>query len=287
MKDSKFLLKVSRPRFWLYVFGPYLIGLAAGAASRGDFLRLDVFLFAVYFLFSANLLIYGVNDIFDFETDRRNPKKSEYEMLVRPESHRTLAWTIILLNLPFIAAAVYLAPRALPLLAGFLFFSIFYSAPPIRAKAIPTLDSAFNILYVFPAAFAYQMLTGSFMPLILFIAAGLWTMAMHAYSAIPDIQADKAAGVSTIATLLGRNGTLLFCLVAYVAAAFLARQYLGYFSIAIGAVYAAMIGISCFSKEGDGIFSIYRRFPIVNAVIGFTLFWIAAFDLFFGVIAKR
>ena len=75
MLDAPFLIKVIRPRFWLYIFGPYLVGLAAGASSRVDFLRFDALLFGLYFLFPANLLIYGINDIFDFETDRRNPKK--------------------------------------------------------------------------------------------------------------------------------------------------------------------------------------------------------------------
>ena len=276
MPEVNFLIKVSRPRFWLYVFGPYLVGLAAGAASRSDFLRIDVAVFALFFLFPANLLIYGVNDIFDFETDRRNPKKEEYEMLVRPESHRGLALTGLLLNVPFIAAAFYLAPRALPSLAGFLFFSIFYSAPPIRAKAIPFLDSAFNILYVFPAAFAYQMLTGSFMPPVLFAAAGLWTMAMHAYSAIPDIDADREARVSTVATVLGRSGTLLFCLTAYLASAALAFKYLGCFAVALAAVYAAMIAASWLTKKEDGVFPIYKYFPILNAAVGFILFWIVA-----------
>lgn len=282
MPDARFLLKVSRPRFWLYVFGPYLVGVAAGAASREDFLRLEIFLFAIYFLFAANVLVYGVNDIFDFETDRRNPKKAEYEMLVRPESHRGLIREIVLLNTPFILAAVFLTPRALPSLVGFLFFSVFYSAPPIRAKAVPVLDSVFNILYVFPGAFAYQMLTGSFMPWMLFAAAGLWTMAMHAYSAIPDIRADREAGVSTIATLLADRGTLVFCLSAYLASAALASIYLGYFAIALAAVYTAMIGLSWFSNKEDGVFSIYKYFPIVNAAIGFTLFWYVAFKTLLG-----
>ena len=279
MPDLKFLSKVSRPRFWLYVFGPYLVGLAAGVASRDDFLRLDVALFAIYFLFPANLLVYGINDIFDFETDRRNPKKAEYEMLVRPESHRALVIAILLLNIPFIVAIVFLAPQALPSLAGFLFFSIFYSAPPIRAKAVPILDSAFNILYVFPGAFAYQMLTGSFMPWILFAAAGLWTMAMHAYSAIPDIRADTEAGVPTIATLLGTNGTLIFCLIAYLASAALAYSYLGYFAIILAAVYTTMIVLSWFSNKEDGVFSLYKYFPLVNAAVGFALFWLTAIKL--------
>ncbi len=281
MSTLQFLLKVSRPRFWLYVFGPYIVGLAAGATTRDDFFRIENFVFGLYLLLPANLLIYGINDIFDWETDRLNPKKAEYEMLVRPESHRQLSVWIVVLNLPFIVAAYFVAPQALPSLVGFVFFSVFYSAPPIRAKAIPIVDSIFNILYVFPGAFAYQMMTGSFPPWVLIITGGLWTMAMHAFSAIPDIEADRKAKVSTIATLFGKNGTLTFCLIAYLASAVLAFQYLGIWVILPAVIYAAIIGLSWASKNEEGIFQIYQRFPIVNAVIGFVLFWVIAWPKFF------
>jgi 4-hydroxybenzoate polyprenyltransferase len=279
--SPSFILNVSRPRFWIYVFGPYLVGLAAGISSREDLLRHDVIIFAIFFLLPANLLIYGINDIFDWETDRRNPKKAEYEMLVRPESHRRLAIWIAVLNLPFVVAVLFLAPHALSSLAGFVFFSVFYSAPPIRAKAIPIIDSVFNVLYVFPGAFAYLMITGEFPPLLIFAAGWLWTMAMHAYSAIPDIDADREAGVCTVATLLGGSGTLIFCLACYLVSAVLSFPYLGFASIVGGAVYAAMIAISFFSNSSDGIFSIYQRFPIVNAIVGFALFWYVGLPKFF------
>lgn len=283
MLDARFLIKVSRPRFWLYVFGPYLVGLAAGAASRDDFLRPDVIIFAIYFLFPANLLIYGINDIFDFETDRLNPKKAEYEMLVLPESHQALIKAILLLNVPFIAAIFFLAPQAAPSLAGFLFFSIFYSAPPIRAKAKPFLDSAFNILYVFPGAFAFQMLTGSFMPWMFFAAAGSWTMAMHAYSAIPDIDADNEAGLATIATELGATITHLFCAGCYFVATLICL-YSGNLSVAlIGVIYLLIMIVSARVRGEIGLFTFYRLFPWINALAGFTLFWIVAYRLFFGI----
>ncbi|MDM7921577.1 MAG: prenyltransferase [Pyrinomonadaceae bacterium] len=281
MPDIRCLISVSRPRFWLYVFGPYIVGLAAGIGNAAELLTTPTAIFAIYFLLPANLLIYGVNDIFDYETDRLNPKKNEYELLVQPSSHRKLWAWIALLNVPFIIAAILLVPHAAVSLAGFLFFSFFYSAPPIRAKAKPVIDSVFNILYVFPGAFAFQMITGAFPPLTLFIAAGLWTMAMHAYSAIPDIDADEEAGIATVATLLGRSGTLIFCLVMYLGSAALAFSYLGYFSVAFGGLYAAMIAISFASKNPDGIFGIYRNFPLVNAVAGFFLFWLAAWPKVF------
>lgn len=281
MPDTTFFLKVSRPRFWIYVLGPYLVGLAGGAASREDLLRLDALLFGLYFLLPANLLIYGVNDIFDWETDRLNPKKTEYETLVQPGSHRRLAIWIIVLNLPFIVAAYFVAPQALPSLGGFVFFSVFYSATPIRAKTVPFIDSLFNVLYVFPAAFAYQMLTGTFLPLGIFAVAGLWTMAMHAYSAIPDIKADEEAGLATIATQLGETWTHIFCIACYFVAILVCFDA-GFAAPAIiGVAYLFLMLLSLRVKGDMGIFTFYRVFPIINTIAGFALFWFVAWPKFF------
>jgi 4-hydroxybenzoate polyprenyltransferase len=120
------------------------------------------------------------------------------------------------------------------------------------------------------------MIAGSFPPLSIIAAAGLWTMAMHAYSAVPDIDSDKAAGVPTVATFLGERGTLLFCLALYISAAALAFNYLGAVSVMIGLVSTGMILASLFARDRDGIFAIYRRFPILNAGIGFAIFWFVA-----------
>jgi 4-hydroxybenzoate polyprenyltransferase len=276
MPDARFLFKVSRPRFWLYIFGPYIVGLAAAAFASEDLYRPAVLLFALYFLFPANLLVYGINDIFDYETDRLNPKKTEYEQLVSPPAHRWLYIAILVLNLPFVVAAYFLAPQALPSLAAFVFLSVFYSAPPIRAKAIPILDSFFNFLYVLPAAFAYQMVTDSFPPITIMIAGGLWTAAMHAFSALPDIGSDRKAGLSTIATLLDRSGTLLFCMAAYMLSAILAFPHLGRIGIFAGLIYCGIMLFALTNEESEKLFRIYRIFPLINSLVGFALFWYAA-----------
>jgi 4-hydroxybenzoate polyprenyltransferase len=276
MPQIGFLFRVSRPRFWIYIFGPYLVGVAAAAAGRYDFLRADALIYALYFLLPANLLIYGVNDIFDYETDRLNPKKEGYEELVRPAERSPLITAILILNLPFLIATFFIAPTALIAQAGFLFFSIFYSAPPVRAKTKPILDSAFNILYVFPGIFAYKMISGNFPPLTIVAAAGLWTMAMHAYSAVPDIEADREANVPTVATFLGARVTLIFCLGLYVASAALAFKYLGAVSVVIAIIYVGMIVASLLQTDREKLFAIYRRFPLLNAGIGFAIFWFVA-----------
>ncbi|CAN5481273.1 prenyltransferase [soil metagenome] len=281
MRYLGFLLKVSRPRFWFYTFGTFLVGLAGAAVFRSDLITAKSIIFGLYFLFPANLLIYGINDIFDFETDKLNQKKQEYEILVQPNQHKKLFFFILLFNLPFFAAAFAMAINTVPALAGFLFFSIFYSTPPIRAKTKPFLDSVFNILYVFPGIFAFQLLSDKKLPVIIIIAAGIWTFAMHAYSAIPDIEADRTAQIKTIATQLGTVKTLFLCLILYLFSAILVYQYFGFLSIILGLIYASMIFLSYYAEKKNNIFSVYKFFPIINVAVGFILFWYIAYAKFF------
>jgi 4-hydroxybenzoate polyprenyltransferase len=77
---------------------------------------------------------------------------------------------------------------------GLLFFGHQYSATPIRAKARPFWDSAFNVLYVFPVLIGWGLSdTHASFPWLLFVAGTCWCMAMHAFSAVPDIEADQKA----------------------------------------------------------------------------------------------
>ena len=277
MSKLKLLLKISRPRFWIYVFGPYLIGLAAAAKDRDDFLGVEALVFALYFLLPANLLIYGINDIFDYETDKRNPKKQDYETLVEPAQRKSILFYIGLLNIPFILLSFVIFDRPSIALLAFLFFSVLYSAPPIRAKTKPFLDSAFNILYVFPGVFSYALLSGSFPSWAALLAAGCWTAAMHAFSAIPDIKVDKDAGINTIATFLGSGLTIAFCFLCYGVASLLGYQLIGVASIFFGTAYFLMLLVSLRNHK-ETIFNVYRWFPVLNSTVGFLLFWLIAFS---------
>lgn len=280
MLNLKFLLKISRPRFWIYIFGPFIVGLISSVNSPNELLTFKNLILGIYFLFPANLLIYGINDIFDYETDRLNQKKNEYETLVEPDYRKSLSIIILITNLPFVIFSFFFGFKAILAMIGFWFFSCFYSAPPIRAKAKPLLDSIFNILYVFPAIFAYVLTTANFPPILAIIAAGFWTMAMHAYSAVPDIEADKQANLQTIATKLGSTGTLIFCLICYILSAILAFQYVRIFAILIGIIYALMIFISLKFNQTNEVFKVYKFFPMVNTLTGFFLFWTIALSKF-------
>jgi 4-hydroxybenzoate polyprenyltransferase len=268
------LLIISRPRFWIYLVGPYVIALAAA----GTWPNLTLLIFGVYLTLPANLLIYGVNDIYDRETDRLNTKKQGYEALLSDKSIRPVIWLIIVTNLPFL---LYLG-LSLPLAANlwllvFIVTGVGYSLPPIRAKARPILDSLFNVLYVAPAFAVYVLASGQLPPTLAIVAAVLWCMAMHAYSAVPDIAADKASHTATVATLLTRQPTLALCGVAYVTAAILSYSFIGRPAIIGGSVYLILIILSLRTKTNEQLFKLYTYFPLVNTVLGAGLFFAVLF----------
>ena len=267
------LLRLSRPRFWMYVFGPYIVGALCGAATPALFFAPLALLFALFFLFPANLLIYGVNDVFDYETDVLNAKKRGYEDLVPPDERRKIALATTILCAPFLVLLPFLPLFSLLALAGFLFFSIGYSAPPIRAKARPIVDSAFNVLYIFPGVFAYFLCGGQNFSWFLFLGAWAWAMAMHAYSAVPDISADREARVPTVATFLELRGTLWFCLALYVFSAICAFPALKWLAVFLALVYGTLMTMSLRANSESGVMRIYRVFPLVNTLAGAAIFW--------------
>jgi len=270
---SASLLKLSRPRFWIYLIGPVLLGSAAALTNGGRWSWIAGLVLLV-FTFPANLFIYGVNDIFDQETDALNPKKQGYETQLDPTKTKRILWVCLFGLIPALILFLFLPRTALIAFLVFLFLGAFYSAPPIRAKAIPFLDAAFNVLYLVPALVAWYAFGGGAVNWFYVLAGAAWCMAMHAYSAVPDIEADTKAGLRTIATVLGKQGTLLLCAFLYgVAAGLVYWRLPGVIPLTLGALYVALMLKSVRTQSPEELFRIYTWFPWVNTFVGFSLFW--------------
>lgn len=265
------IISISRPRFWIYEFGTFAFGAIAAFSSFSNLLNIQTIIFGFYFLIPANILIYGINDIFDYETDKLNPKKVEYEELLEPKDQKKVWWWIVLTNFPFIIAALSLETPAMISFFTFIFFASFYSAKPIRAKARPFLDALFSAChYIATGVFGYYLLGGESFPTLGFVAGILWAVAMHAYSAVPDIKADEDAKLQTIATVLREKGTLILCLMLYGISAYLGSTVLGIGVLMYGLVYISLMIISLkkVGPGGSGLFKIYTYFPYINLVAG-------------------
>ena len=260
------LLARSRPRFWLYLAGPVLVGLVYGVdATAALFDPLAVALFA-YFLVPANVLLYGVNDVFDADVDVHNPKKEGREVRYRGE--RGLVVAVVASGLLGLALAMFLPPLAVAWLATFFFLAVEYSAPPLRFKTTPFLDSVSNGLYVLPGVVAYTAVTGGNPPLLAVVGGWLWTMGMHTFSAIPDIDPDRAAGITTTATVLGERLTFAYCGVVWAASA-VAFWLLDPRAGALLALYPALVAVVALSRVG--VDRAYWWFPGINGVVGMVL----------------
>lgn len=266
------MFRVSRPRFWMYLFGPYLLGAASAFhAGTGTFSSSAVLL-GLYFTLPANMFIYGINDIYDYETDVTNEKKQGYESVVPHAQHRFIWRAITVTNIVFIPLVFTLHFYAALACLGFVFLGYSYSAPPIRAKARPFLDSASNALYVMPGIAAYFAFGGDHMSIALVLAGICWSAAMHAFSAVPDIDADTLAGIPTIATTLGAQRTLYMCMVLYVIAGGIAGFTLGIIGWIGCGVYVALMLMALRSTTHHDLMKTYKQFPMINTGIGALLF---------------
>jgi 4-hydroxybenzoate polyprenyltransferase len=269
---------LSRPRFWMYVLGTFLVGVMAS----GDLFLYDasttllLIAFGLFFSLPANVFIYGVNDIYDYQTDIHNDKKTKYESVLKLEKHRSLWTIIILLLLPFVPLFFSINVPAKLALVLFLFTGLFYSASPIRAKSKPPLDVLFSaIIYVSPALVGFFITGNTHIQWLAVIGGLIWAFGMQTYSAVPDIEADKKAGVNTLAIMLGEKKALWFCLLAYLISASIGFYYVGFTAIIFGIVYIAIVLLSIYNSSQ--LFKYYTYFPLINVLTGAVLF----FYLFF------
>ena len=274
MKIKK-LINISRPRFWIYALGTFMVGAIAAGDPRllnAETLLLLGILF-LFFTYPANILIYGINDIYDYETDKHNPKKIQYEELVEPKDQKALWWNIALWVIPFFVILLWLNWQASVAFLIFIFTSVYYSATPIRAKANPPLDIIFSsIIYISPGVIGFFATGNTNISWLGIVGGLLWASAMQTYSAVPDIESDTKGGVRTLATVLGQKWALWFCFVAYLGAAIIGYLHLGIIPAILGLVYLVMVGYAIIKPEQS--FWIYKKFPLVNTAFGMILFFL-------------
>jgi 4-hydroxybenzoate polyprenyltransferase len=258
--------------------------VAAVAAFSGNPLEMYssslFWVWFLYFLFPANFLIYGINDFADQDTDALNFKKDQYETKYSFKSNKLFFISLGLFNLPFL---IFLNSwLEFAVLCLFWLLSVFYSLEPIRAKSKPFIDSAFNFLYVISAIFGYIVLGGNWQDInwLLFIAAGLWCMSMHTFSAIPDIQADQLAKLKTTAVVLGLKGAVIYCGILFSLSALISGFLYSWIMFLFLVPYVVALIISYRKNSQIEVFKIYKYFPYYNGFVGFCIFWTVVIKLY-------
>lgn len=209
----------SRPLSWVNTAFPF----AAAYLMSGGRVGAELVVGAVYFLIPYNLLMYGVNDVFDYESDLRNPRKGGVEGVVLSRRwHRLTLMAAGVSNLPFLVYLVGVGTfGSAAVLAVVVFAVIAYSAPGLRFKERPFLDSVTSSThFVGPAVFGLVLAQGGWTrtAVVSLVAFFLWGIASQAFGAVQDVASDRAAGIGSVATVLGATRTVRFALAGYVGA---------------------------------------------------------------------
>jgi 4-hydroxybenzoate polyprenyltransferase len=268
------LLLSSRPLSWVNTAFPF----AAGYLMTTREVDLVFVLGTLYFLVPYNLAMYGINDVFDYESDLRNPRKGGVEGAVLDRSlHRTTLWAVVITNVPFLVFLVAVgSPLSWLVLAVSVFAVIAYSAPHLRFKERPFLDSLTSSThFVSPAVYGLVLAGAVFTPGLwaLLGAFFLWGIASHAFGAVQDIVADREAGIGSVATVIGGAATVRFALAAYLLAGvlMLATPWPGPLAGLLALPYAASILPFWSVRDADAerANAGWRRFLLLNFVTGF------------------
>ena len=274
------VLAASRPFSWINTAYPFAAGYLLATEGRVD---LTFVIGTLFFLIPYNLLMYGVNDVFDYASDLRNPRKGGIEGgLVDPSAarsvHRRILWASGLSVLPFLVYLLVVGSLAANLtLALVVFLVVAYSAPVLRFKERPVLDSATSAMhFVGPLLYALVLVgadLGARTVWPVLVAFVLWGMASHAFGAVQDVRADREGGIASVATVLGAHATVVAATVGYVLAAgvLLALPWPGWLAAVLPLAYAVSTARFWSVRDADceRANAGWRTFLWLNLVVGF------------------
>jgi 4-hydroxybenzoate polyprenyltransferase len=200
-----FLIQVSRPIIWPVLPLVYGLGLNAAHAPVSAVAILQMLLLT----FPMNLVGCGLNDIYDYESDRRSPRRRAVWGAVVRDEDRPLVFRASLLMLPLIVLGACLTRNWDNIVAtvSLLLIAWLYSVPPVRLKERPPLDSLANGLgyFLLPFTMGYSLNDDPrTMPLKYYLLA-LCVCGVHALASAADYEADRAAGHRTLAVRFGKR----------------------------------------------------------------------------------
>ncbi|MEX0613550.1 MAG: UbiA family prenyltransferase [Pirellulales bacterium] len=198
-------IQVSRPIVWPVLPLVYGLGLHAARAP----LNMAALAQMILLTFPMNLIGCGLNDIYDYESDRRCPRRRAiWGAVVRAED-RPFILQAALAMMPLVVLGACLTRNWNNIVAtvSLVLVAWLYSVPPMRLKERPPLDSLANGVgyFLLPFVMGYSMgADPRDMPLRYYLLA-LCVCGVHALATAADYEADRAAAHRTLAVAFGRR----------------------------------------------------------------------------------
>ncbi len=212
------LIQVSRPILWPILPLVYYLGLNAARAPLSATAIVQMLLLT----FPMNLLGCGLNDIYDYDSDRRSERRRKVWGAVVKEMDRAFIWRACLAMMPMVLSGSLITQNVFNITAtcGLVVAAWAYSVPPLRLKERPPLDSLINGLgfFLLPFVMGYSLGADPTFMRLKYYWLALSVSGIHALATAADYEADKAAGHRTLAVAFGRRAAAVFALATFLVA---------------------------------------------------------------------
>jgi|GEM_PF-3581556 len=247
------LLKIiitSRPAHWLNMLATFWLGLAISGASFTWIVLVECLLICI----PGSLILFGLNDIYDYDTDIKNPRKNHNE-LFGTALDKKLHKIVYILS---ICSAILLMITALFTqnwfnilsMAIIVFIAFAYSVPPFRFKTKPPMDIVCNILGTY-ALIAIGYSFGGDLNSFLFnidfklhLTCLLILVVFSLYGYLADHDTDLESGIKTSGTLIGKKASILITVACMVISTILIFTFSKV--LFIGFIIATLLAIIAF-----------------------------------------
>lgn len=206
------IVLMARPRFWIASAVMMQVGFVLAThriLPRG----MEIAVMAHAIVVAGPLLwlaVLSVNDAYDLDTDRINPRKAGSPLVAgRVTAGQALRISVVT-GLVAVLAAIPLGALFTLGTAGLVLLGWAYSVPPLRLKARPGADLMVNaVAGVFGPLGGWVAVTGTTAGFPWPIAAigVMAAAALYLPTTLADRDADRDSGIRTIAVVLGRRAT--------------------------------------------------------------------------------
>lgn len=229
------LIAISRPPVWIIL--PSIFFAAAWFSQGTAYFPVQTLLIALALSFPMSLHGYGLNDIYDLESDKRNPRKKVF-LANQHDISSTKRFAHLGGIIVILAATTTLQVVPIFLAIALVAVSYAYSTPPLRLRDTPPLDSIANGFGYFflPALMGWSLHRPLLELPVDVIAISIAVMGIHSFASIMDYSADKNAGDRTSATVFGKRGAAFICISSMIAFYLLLPHWYAFVGMALGLV---------------------------------------------------
>lgn len=250
MKQLLFHLKVSRPGLWFPTIWLYILPFSGQQFWTEPMFWLGL----LYVTFPLNFLIYGWNDIVDYETDQLNPRKDSYLFGAKGTKEQLAQLPKVIAYVQLVFCLFFILFEGWQMLALFAMLGLVlvaYNFPKYGLRNMPGLDLAAQFGYLLVVPFSIMVNDLADLRYLTYFYLFLFAIQSQLIGEVMDITPDRKAGRTTTATTLGMRGTkMLIILIVAIETALLFFVYRDY-------VFGGMLGLGLIWLLLD-LFVIYK-----------------------------